>query len=463
MSERPVTATCQRCAQTFDLLIPEPGSRNLHFNRIESMLRFCGHCGRYVGRTCCWDAATQRCRSCAGSVLGRPDETVAARGELREIDEAIVGLTAVDDLVESLDASLSRADPRAEREPPSADDPLDAWEDAWLETGALISRVESLEDAVAAHAAAPTVGSGIAQQIRGELRRREALYEARRNRLAEHLVGLGAHLQRHDDLPDAGEEQPIAIPIQLRPAELATPSATPRQSTVVRRARLAPVAVLAILVVGAGLAVAALDRVGVPRDPERPAIVPGAPSAAQSAAPGSSVSHEARFDLQRLGPLAADGAEVASVVGPPVVVAYSSSFDRSLLLPVRPSGFCFAGPRLQPGPADVQFDLLLVDAPGAGLIRVELRSGEQSPTSVVIGLAELGVMHADTWYRVQLAWDGSGAAGLRVAERETDTIIHEATLETGTETGRSAFDAACLVLDGPGNGEVLVDNARIAQ
>lgn len=213
MSERPVTGSCERCARRFDLLIPEPGSRDLDFNRIEALFRYCGHCGRLVGRACCWDPAARACHSCRARVVdgaraGSAGELAVARGELRAIDDAIVRLADIDARLASLEGRAGDARTRA-------DDPLDAWEDAWLATGALMSRVESLGEAVAARLTAPPVAPSAAQQMRAELRRRATVYEARVRRLSDHLVRLGRSLRRSRTAPPAptDEEQRVPVPI----------------------------------------------------------------------------------------------------------------------------------------------------------------------------------------------------------------------------------------------------------
>lgn len=131
MTERPVTGSCERCGRAHDLLIPEPGSGDLHIQRIAARFAWCAGCDRLVGLSCCWDGGAGLCADCA-TALGRQELTDESltRGALGAIASAAVSLAAVE-------ARLRKMPVRNE------DRARNAWEDAWLEAGALIVRATS--------------------------------------------------------------------------------------------------------------------------------------------------------------------------------------------------------------------------------------------------------------------------------------------------------------------------------
>lgn len=246
----------------------------------------------------------------------------------------------------------------------------------------------------------------------------------------------------------------------------------------------AAVAALAVaaLAIGAAVVLATLsglsgfaDRQGMGDGDGRPVrtlgpSTTGMPAAATTAPPEttapSPLAYELAFDTRRLGPLEADGVDVVSVVGDPEIVAFPSPFDRAVQLSGTPSGFCVPAAGLRHAiPAGVGFDVSMGAAASNGMIAVELHPDAAAPSMVQIDVADLALDPAGTWYRVELAWDGSGVVDVMLVQRDTGAeATYEAILEAVVAEERSGISAmACLMLHGPGEGELLVDNVRIEQ
>ena len=132
IGERPVTGSCERCRQDHDLLIPEPGLGDLHLERIAERFGWCAGCDRLVGRRCCWVGDAALCAECSADV-STPGSSLTDASLTRDAFNAIAAAAT----------SLAAAEARLGELPVHDEDRArNAWEDAWLEVGALTVRAE---------------------------------------------------------------------------------------------------------------------------------------------------------------------------------------------------------------------------------------------------------------------------------------------------------------------------------
>lgn len=448
MRQRPVVGSCELCARRFDLLIPDPSSGELDFRRIEALFRHCASCGRYVGRACCWNPTTVMCIRCgAKPSLFEPApaaDLVAPRRVLRDLSAALTGLSELEERIGwSTNGDLDPA--------------LNAWEDAWLATGMLMTRVDSDRDAVAKQLREPSPASrtGV-REVDAELRRLLVAYEGQSRSVARRLAATGQELSHH---PAARE-------------------ATGRSTTAERRRTRVgvTVVVVALLVLGAGVATAALDRLGrsAPNETSAPG---GVGRDGQGAAPSASgpmnptvgaawprVESGLAFDLLTVGPIQADPALVA-VEGSPEVAAFPSPFDRSLRLSgTEPEGVCLAAAGLRPAPASVALDLYIPDPVTSGLLRVSFAPVAAQPAALELALAELGGLRPERWYRLDVSWDGEQSAVLEAREPDEERAILSGRLSRLTDRAPSVREAFCLGASGMApESSLLIDNVKVEQ
>ena len=262
--------------------------------------------------------------------------------------------------------------------------------------------------------------------------------------------------------------RPVAAAARPTPAPAVRPSTMPRSG---RAAVVLTVALLALI----GAVVAALsiaDRLGGAVEPSPRAVAPvaspqgseaggGAPSpsadATTTGAPSGETAAAVTFDAERIGPLAADAAGIARVLGLPEVAAFPTSFDRSLLLASPGSGACLVGVAGEP----------------ARSLAIDLRTGSRTqgtlritPTDrphevVVLEPGAIG-LEPETWYSVQVAWV-NGTVNLEVRERDDGRAVHRGTLAPATGDAQPPGSGAlCLEALGVSEATVMhIDNGRV--
>jgi hypothetical protein len=199
MYERPVTGSCERCRQAHDLLIPEPGLGDLHPERITTRFAWCAGCDRLVGRRCCWVADADLCSDCAAAASmagGSATDASLTGNALRAIAAATSSLAGAE-------ARLGELPIRDE------DRARNAWEDAWLEDGALTVRAESAARLVRRHAGS---GSGASGRLAALVTTWQARSRAMDNRLRD--VGRRIRAPSAVDAPSAGASNrgPAEVP-----------------------------------------------------------------------------------------------------------------------------------------------------------------------------------------------------------------------------------------------------------
>jgi hypothetical protein len=133
IGERPVTGSCERCRQDHDLLIPEPGLGDLHLERIAERFGWCAGCDRLVGQRCCWVADAALCAGCSTD-LTTPGSPLT---DASLTNNALNAIAAAASSLAAAEARLGKVPVRDE------DRARNAWEDAWLEAGALVVRADS--------------------------------------------------------------------------------------------------------------------------------------------------------------------------------------------------------------------------------------------------------------------------------------------------------------------------------
>lgn len=238
-----------------------------------------------------------------------------------------------------------------------------------------------------------------------------------------------------------------------------------------RRAIMLMVALLGATVVVAAVA----DRLGGAGD-SSPSPISGVPSPAESgsgartgtfpsatattaSAVPSASSTPVTFDFERLGPLTAEAAGIARVLGAPEVAALPTPFDRSLLLGNAGSGACLDGVPGEP----------------ARSLAIDLRTGPQisgillvTPTDqpglgAALDLAQIPSLDPATWYRVELAWAGDGEINLEIRERDGGGAVHRTQLLAGPDgLDRSGLGSLCVeALRISGATAMYIDNARV--
>jgi hypothetical protein len=210
-NERPVTGSCERCARGHDLLIPEPGSGDLDFQRIVARFGWCAGCDRVVGRTCCWDVSAGLCPDCAA--LRAAQEPSLTDAVLTR--NALFGLSAATESLNSLGRRLRRL--------PVTDEERarNGWEDAWLEAGVLIVRADSAADTAHGRGAAASVTPSDEQWLTDQLATRGAAWDKHDRAVADRLerVGLRIHALGALALPVATpaapppERQLVPVPV----------------------------------------------------------------------------------------------------------------------------------------------------------------------------------------------------------------------------------------------------------
>jgi hypothetical protein len=150
MYERPVTGSCERCRRAYDLLIPEPGLGDLHLERITARFGWCAGCDRLVGQRCCWVGDADLCADCAAAV-STPGASVT---KVSLTGSALHAIAAAASSLAGAEARLGELPVR------DVDRARSAWEDAWLEAGALTVRAESAARLVRRRAGSGSGASG---------------------------------------------------------------------------------------------------------------------------------------------------------------------------------------------------------------------------------------------------------------------------------------------------------------
>ena len=212
-TEHPVTGSCERCARRHDMLIPEPGSGDLDFERIRARFSWCAGCSRIVGRTCCWDGSSGLCPDCA-ALRERPNPSMT---DVVLTRTALSGLTAAADAMGGLERRLQQQRVTDEEQASNA------WEDAWLETGIGILRADGAVRAARTWGATASVTPADAQWLHGQLATLGATWEERYHAVADRLERVGLRIRALGAVglpaatpPDASPE-PERVPLPVGP------------------------------------------------------------------------------------------------------------------------------------------------------------------------------------------------------------------------------------------------------
>jgi hypothetical protein len=487
------------------LLIAEPGSGDLHLDRVGALFAWCAGCNRLVGRSCCWVAGADVCADCAVAVAEPNSElTDAALG-----DAALSAIATATRSLAETEGTLRRVSLR------DAEGARNAWEDAWLEAGALTARADSAARVVRRRAA-PTPDAPI-----DRLAALGTGWLAGRRAMDDRLQRVGLRIRALDDVaappdtlptegrssgapaphasgggvtalapsrtpvrterraaPPSGSLQPVAI----RRAEAGMPAvkamdeATPASAAAVAvpdeataapeipteahragRPRLVVVTVAALALFAASVAVATVERErgsvqSGPGPASEGAVSGGAdgdvgprPSASvQPASTGGAANASVEsltFDAEPLGRITADADGVARVLGSPEVAAVPTSFDRSLRLDRAGDGACLAGPAGS-GPLRALAVNVLTPAPAG--VEVLIVPMDRPDRGVRLALGEIPGLGPDAWYRVRVAWAEDGAIRLVVLPADGGPALHRSDLEPSPGPDRGGAGSACI-------------------
>lgn len=183
---------------------------------------------------------------------------------------------------------------------------------------------------------------------------------------------------------------------------------------------------------------------------------------ATAAAPA--VDGSVAFDLHPIGVLEANTESVTRVIGAPEVVPLPSPFDRSLRLEGADSGLCLDASELAEGGASMSFDLRIGELDPNGALGVSFATVGAAPIGFSRGLAQLGDLTPDAWYRLDLAWDGERSAQLEVNGRDSGAQALATTLAADDAAAFDSRDEVCVRASQAAlDTHLFVDNLRVGQ
>jgi hypothetical protein len=434
--ERHITGHCERCGAAHDVLLPRRGSRDLGLTHVPGAFRFCVRCGRYVGRSCCWQPTAVACADCAhadsgvtalpGGTLGIGSLGEKALGHMRS------AVTELVELVESLEAGAE------------AGRPGHHWIDAWTTAGLLDARIQSARDAIAKRIWDPSAGSRAeAVDLDIQVRRLSALRDE-----AMELVESGLLARRE-------AARRVAAPVSAR------------------RAAWTGLAV-AVLVAGitgvasggwsdlisAGASPSATHNAG-PTASENVASPIASPPSVVASPSGLVAVGEWTFDDLRMGPIEDEPDMVAE--GNVEVVAVPTAIDRSVAMPPEPGAMiCVASSGIVSSSGALLADVYVNrDVGRDSALALTLVSGIDATYQLTLRADELSRGGEGAWVRARWSWSELPRFEVEAALREGgETVMRAASSASSVED--SARGAACFSHQGDaGTGEILLDNIRL--
>jgi hypothetical protein len=455
MGHRSIPGFCERCGQRFELTRAEPGERDLGLDRIQASFRYCVSCQLFVGRTCCWNPDAVACIVDAPSfalttapapgalIDGRSNERLAHRG-LTELAASLDAVEHVDDLVGY--APQTDEDRETGRK---------AWDDAWWAMGWLIARAESSRDAAAkALRRVSAQPDGSEEDMAGRLSSLVESYGRARAMIEARLVAVGRSLRRRDrrrlSLAPWGRLEPAMIGIGA----------------------LAAVGVLAfgsaaLLQLGY-LNPFALNRGAIASHPDEAVLggagVPGqSKSATATPAEPAAVVARLNFDELYIGPLAGASDEIRPVAGDPEVVAFPSSFDRSIAFVGDVSHrFCLPIATLDDERIWFDMDLYAKTPVVSGRLRLSMAPLGAAATAASVPLELLDDLRLQAWHHLRVVLTPRQPVTIEIGEAASGQM-QTRTLAPNRHASAVAGGVCAAVSGMAEEAVLLLDDLRVEQ
>jgi hypothetical protein len=458
MGQRSIPGFCERCGQRVELARPASGERDLGLDRIRAAFRYCAGCRLFVGRDCCWNPDAV---ACVAEASVHTLTTALVPGTVPEGGPTEVVQRAFGELASSIQSleqfqSLPHLAPQADHDP---DIDRQAWDEAWLAVGWLITRAETNRDAAARelwrrHAHPDPTSAEDLDDLNGQLASLDDQYARARDK-ATRLLAAARSLARPRRRAPAGGRWRGIKPAAIGAGAVAVAMVVVGAAAFMQPGFLAPVAANPSTAASQpeGAVLGATPRPG------------GSGSAAPSVVPKepTTLVTQLDFDELRIGRLAGASDQFSRVAGGVTVVPFPSPFDRSVrFMGGRPQRFCLPIADLRGEGVTIELDLYAESELAAGELLLAAAPDAAVATSAVVALQLLGDRQLGAWHRLGAIWLPGQPAVIAI---DGATIDHEQTSgDLPAHDARAVAGAVCVAVSGMAEEAVLLlDNLEVKQ
>lgn len=460
MGQRSIPGFCERCGQRVELARPGPGERDLGLDRIRAAFRYCAGCGLFVGRDCCWNPDAV---ACVAEASVHALTTALVPGTVPEGGPAAVVQRAFGELASSIQSleqfhSLPRLAPQPDHDP---EFDRQAWEDAWLAVGWLITRAETNRDAAARelwrrHAHPDLSSPEDLDDLNGQLASLDDQYGRARDKATRLLAGARS-LARPRRRRQAGRGWGGGKPATIGAGAVAVAMLAVGAAAFMQSGFLAPVA--ANPSSGASQPEGAVLGATPPASPSAlasPSLVPAEPT---------TLVASLDFDELRVGRLAGASDEISAVAGGASVVPFPSPFDRSIRVAGgRPSRFCLPIANLHGDGISIELALYTETPIASGQFQLSARPDGATATVARVPLRLLGDRQLGAWHRLRAAWLPGQPAVIALDGATTTSEDEQTSGDLPAHDARAVAGAVCVAVSGMAEEAVLLlDNLEVKQ